>query len=42
MEENKLVPDTHVWVSIFHKRREEDLVNAIPEKDYCWSVVRSN
>jgi putative PIN family toxin of toxin-antitoxin system len=32
MEESKLVLDTHVWVSIFHKGREEDLVNAIPEK----------
>ena len=32
MEENRLVLDTHVWVSIFHKNREEDPVNAIPEK----------
>ena len=32
MEENRLVLDTHVWVSIFHRGREEDLINAISEK----------
>jgi putative PIN family toxin of toxin-antitoxin system len=32
MEENRVVLDTHVWVSIFHKNREEDLIDAIPSK----------
>ncbi len=32
MVENKLVLDTHVWVSIFHKHREEDLIDAISFK----------
>ena len=32
MEENKLVLDTHVGVSIFHKNREVDLIDAIPAK----------
>jgi putative PIN family toxin of toxin-antitoxin system len=32
MEENKVVLDTHVWVSIFHKHREEDLIDAIAAK----------
>lgn len=32
MEENKLVLDTHVWVSIFHKNREVDLIDVIPSK----------
>lgn len=32
MEENNFVLDTHVWVSIFHRNRIEDLIDAVIEK----------
>lgn len=33
MDENNFVLDTHVWISIFHKNRNEKLLNAVIEND---------
>ncbi len=33
MAANSYVLDTHVWISLFHKNRKENLIDALIEKD---------